>query len=52
MFSPMVTTKIPGSKIERMVAEPSSLKRERDMLTDHPEKLREGKRIFRGISGG
>lgn len=48
----MVTTKIPSSKIERMVAEPSSLKRERDMLTDHTEKLREGKRIFRGISGG
>ncbi|KAG8157162.1 hypothetical protein KVR01_012870 [Diaporthe batatas] len=50
IFSPMVTLNIPSSKIESMVAEPSVAKRKRDYLTDQTEKLREGKKIFRGIS--
>lgn len=52
IFSPMVTLNIPSSKIESMVAEPLGAKRKRDYLTDQTEKLREGKRIFRGISQG
>lgn len=48
----MVALNIPNSKIESMVAEPPVLKRKRDFLTDQTEKLREGKKIFRGISQG
>lgn len=47
----MVALNIPNSKIESMVAEMPVAKRKRDFLSDQTEKLREGKKIFRGISG-
>ena len=47
----MVALNIPSSKIESMVAEPPVAKRKRDFLTDQTEKLRDGKKIFRGVSG-
>ncbi|KAG6362736.1 hypothetical protein INS49_007829 [Diaporthe citri] len=52
MFSPLVALDIPTPKIESMVSEPPVAKRQRDFLTDQAEKLREGNRIFRGITRG
>ncbi|KAJ0107245.1 hypothetical protein J7T55_007615 [Diaporthe amygdali] len=51
IFSPIVVLSIKPEKIENMVAESSTAKRKRDFLVDQTEKLREGKKIFRGIGG-
>lgn len=51
IFSPIVLLNIKAEKIENMVAESSTAKRKRDFLVDQTEKLREGKKIFRGIGG-
>jgi hypothetical protein len=50
MFSPLAILDIPNSQIESMVAEPPVSKRKRDYWNDQTEKLRQGKKIFRGIN--
>lgn len=49
IFSPMATVKMTDAKIQSIVSEPDSTKRQRIFLTDRINKLEEGQEIFRGV---
>jgi len=38
--------------VEKLAAEPTAAKRQRQFLKDRIQKLEAGKRIFRGVMGG
>ncbi|KUI58055.1 Interferon-induced GTP-binding protein Mx [Cytospora mali] len=49
IFSPMVALNMPDAKVESMVSEPTSVRRQRVFLTDRIKKLEEGQEIFRTV---
>lgn len=49
IFSPMVVLGMTDAKVQSMVSEPESTKRERIYLSDRIKRLEEGQEIFRGI---
>lgn len=49
IFSPMATVNMSDAKVQSMVSEPDSTKRQRAFLTDRIAKLEEGQEIFRGV---
>ncbi|KAI0199197.1 interferon-induced GTP-binding protein Mx [Astrocystis sublimbata] len=51
IFSPLNIINLPDSKIESIVSEPSSTKRQRVFLQDRIKKLEEGQQIFRSAIG-
>ncbi|KAI8953562.1 interferon-induced GTP-binding protein Mx [Xylaria longipes] len=51
IFSPLNIINLPESKIESIVSEPSSTKRQRLFLQDRVKKLEEGQEIFRNAIG-
>ncbi|TRX91704.1 hypothetical protein FHL15_007486 [Xylaria flabelliformis] len=48
IFSPLEVAKLSDETIKAFVAEPDSITRQRDVLTDKVRKLEEGREIFRG----
>jgi hypothetical protein len=51
IFSPLNIINLPDSKIELIVSEPSSTKRQRLFLQDQIKRLEEGQEIFRAAIG-
>ncbi|KAI1357413.1 interferon-induced GTP-binding protein Mx [Xylaria arbuscula] len=51
IFSPLKVINLSDSKIESIVSEPSSTKRQRLFLQDRIKRLEEGQDIFRGVMG-
>lgn len=49
IFSPMATITMTDAKVQSIVSEPDSTKRQRVYLTDRINKLEEGQEIFRGV---
>ena len=49
IFSPMKSLKMSDAKIQSMVSEPDSTKRQRLFLTDRIAKLEDGQEIFQGV---
>ncbi|POS76376.1 hypothetical protein DHEL01_v205239 [Diaporthe helianthi] len=49
IFSPMVVLGMPDNKVQTIVSERESTKRQRIFLTDRIKKLEEGQNIFRGV---
>lgn len=49
IFSPMTTLNMSDAKVQTIVSEPESTKRQRVFLTDRITKLEEGQEIFRGV---
>lgn len=49
IFSPMVVLGMTDAKVQSIVSEPESTKRERVFLSDRIKRLEEGQEIFRGI---
>lgn len=51
IFSPMTVLNMTDAKIQSIVSEPESTKRQRMFLSDRIKKLGEGQEIFRGFVG-
>lgn len=51
IFSPMTVLNMTDAKIQSIVSEPESTKRQRMFLSDRIKKLGEGQEIFRGLVG-
>lgn len=49
IFSPMVVLGMTDAKVQSIVSETDSTKRERNFLCDRIKRLEEGQEIFRGI---
>lgn len=49
IFSPMATVEMTDAKVQSIVSEPESTKRQRVFLTDRINKLEEGQEIFRSV---
>lgn len=49
IFSPMATIKMSDAKVQGIVSEPESTKRQRVFLNDRINKLEEGQEIFRSV---
>ncbi|KAI7779831.1 hypothetical protein LA080_000329 [Diaporthe eres] len=49
IFSPMATVEMTDAKVQSIVSEPESTKRQRVFLTDRIKKLEEGQEIFRSV---
>lgn len=49
IFSPIVILQMPDGKVESIVSERESAKRQRVFLTDRIKKLQEGQNIFRSV---
>jgi hypothetical protein len=49
IFSPMVVLSMPDDKVQIIVSERESTKRQRIFLTDRIKKLEEGQNIFRSV---
>lgn len=49
IFSPMTALNMSDAKVQTIVSEPESTKRQRVFLTDRIAKLEEGQEIFRGV---
>lgn len=49
IFSPMFILQMPDDKVQSIVSERESAKRQRVFLTDRIKKLQEGQNIFRSV---
>lgn len=52
IFSPMTVLHMSDAKVQSIVSEPESTKRQRRLLSDRVKKLEEGQEIFRGFLDG
>lgn len=52
IFSPMTVLNMSDAKVQSIVSEPESTKRQRTFISDRIRKLEEGQEIFRGFMSG